>query len=78
MVLLFGYAYFSLMVPDPVTRLAQLGLFCSVFTITMYLSPLADLVPESRFSLALLLLILLGWCVRKCFLVGETAELTAT
>ncbi|XP_070622196.1 sugar transporter SWEET1 isoform X1 [Erythrolamprus reginae] len=44
MVLLFGYAYFSLMVPDPVTRLAQLGLFCSVFTITMYLSPLADLI----------------------------------
>ncbi|XP_039219251.1 sugar transporter SWEET1 [Crotalus tigris] len=43
-VLLFGYAYFSLMVPDPVTRLAQLGLFCSLFTITMYLSPLADLI----------------------------------
>ncbi|XP_060541037.1 sugar transporter SWEET1 isoform X3 [Pantherophis guttatus] len=45
-VLLFGYAYFSLMVPDPTTRLAQLGLFCSLFTITMYLSPLADLIPN--------------------------------
>ncbi|XP_058016620.1 sugar transporter SWEET1 [Ahaetulla prasina] len=43
-VLLFGYAYFSLMVPDPTARLAQLGLFCSLFTITMYLSPLADLI----------------------------------
>ncbi|XP_004714712.1 sugar transporter SWEET1 [Echinops telfairi] len=42
-VLLLGYGYFWLMVPDPVTRLQQLGLFCSVFTISMYLSPLADL-----------------------------------
>lgn len=30
--------------PDPEMRLQHLGLFCSVFTISMYLSPLADLV----------------------------------
>ncbi|XP_063001659.1 sugar transporter SWEET1 [Elgaria multicarinata webbii] len=42
-VLLIGYCYFNLLVPDVPTRLARLGLFCSVFTITMYLSPLADL-----------------------------------
>ncbi|MGH0192050.1 UNVERIFIED_CONTAM: hypothetical protein FKN15_002846 [Acipenser sinensis] len=36
--------YFSVQVPDLSTRLSQLGLFCSVFTISMYLSPLADLV----------------------------------
>ncbi|XP_026581358.1 sugar transporter SWEET1-like, partial [Pseudonaja textilis] len=47
-VLLFGYAYFNLMVPDPTRRLAQLGLFCSLFTITMYLSPLADLIKIVR------------------------------
>ncbi|MBN3276258.1 SWET1 protein, partial [Polyodon spathula] len=35
--------YFSVQVPDLSTRLSQLGLFCSVFTISMYLSPLADL-----------------------------------
>ncbi|NXH10618.1 SWET1 protein, partial [Bucco capensis] len=38
-----GYGYFSLLVPEPRTRLARLGLFCSLFTISMYLSPLADL-----------------------------------
>lgn len=42
-VLLLGYGYFWLLVPDLETRLQQLGLFCSVFTISMYLSPLADL-----------------------------------
>ncbi|KAF7238575.1 Sugar transporter SWEET1, partial [Varanus komodoensis] len=42
-VLLAGYSYFNLLVPDVATRLAHLGLFCSIFTITMYLSPLADL-----------------------------------
>ncbi|XP_008852561.1 sugar transporter SWEET1 isoform X3 [Nannospalax galili] len=41
--LLLGYAYFWLLVPDPEAQLQQLGLFCSVFTISMYLSPLADL-----------------------------------
>uniref|UniRef100_F6UKD7 Sugar transporter SWEET1 n=3 Tax=Monodelphis domestica TaxID=13616 RepID=F6UKD7_MONDO len=42
--LLLGYSYFQLLVPDWTTRLRQLGLFCSIFTITMYLSPLADLI----------------------------------
>ncbi|XP_023069690.1 sugar transporter SWEET1 isoform X11 [Piliocolobus tephrosceles] len=42
-VLLLGYGYFWLLVPNPEARLQQLGLFCSVFTISMYLSPLADL-----------------------------------
>lgn len=41
--LLLGYGYFWLLVPDLEARLQQLGLFCSVFTISMYLSPLADL-----------------------------------
>ncbi|XP_062048386.1 sugar transporter SWEET1 isoform X2 [Lepus europaeus] len=41
--LVLGYAYFWLLVPDPEARLQQLGLFCSVFTISMYVSPLADL-----------------------------------
>ncbi|XP_057649538.1 sugar transporter SWEET1 isoform X2 [Chionomys nivalis] len=43
--LLLGYGYFWLLVPDLEARLQQLGLFCSVFTISMYLSPLADLRP---------------------------------
>ncbi|XP_062961102.1 sugar transporter SWEET1 isoform X3 [Cynocephalus volans] len=42
-VLLLGYSYFWLLVPDLRARLQQLGLLCSVFTISMYLSPLADL-----------------------------------
>ncbi|KAM9243452.1 sugar transporter SWEET1 isoform 1-T1 [Dugong dugon] len=42
-VLLMGCGYFWLMVPDPASRLQQLGLFCSVFTISMYFSPLTDL-----------------------------------
>ncbi|XP_061231200.1 sugar transporter SWEET1 isoform X3 [Neopsephotus bourkii] len=41
-----GYGYFTLVVGDARTRLARLGLFCSAFTISMYLSPLADLVPN--------------------------------
>lgn len=41
--LLLGYAYFRLLVPDPEAQLKQLGLFCSVFTISMYLSPLVDM-----------------------------------
>lgn len=47
-VLLLGYGYFWLLVPDLETRLQQLGLFCSVFTISMYLSPLADLVSRGN------------------------------
>ncbi|XP_060116656.1 sugar transporter SWEET1 [Heteronotia binoei] len=42
-VLLVGYCYFNLLIPDISTRLARLGLFCSLFTISMYLSPLTDL-----------------------------------
>ncbi|XP_001498387.1 sugar transporter SWEET1 isoform X1 [Equus przewalskii] len=42
-VLLLGFGYFWLLVPDLEARLQWLGLFCSVFTISMYLSPLADL-----------------------------------
>ncbi|XP_042297125.1 sugar transporter SWEET1 [Sceloporus undulatus] len=41
--LLVGYCYFSLLIPDVSMRLSRLGLFCSLFTITMYLSPLTDL-----------------------------------
>lgn len=43
-VLVLGSAYFYLWTPDAGVRLNQLGLFCSIFTISMYLSPLADLV----------------------------------
>ncbi|XP_045439286.1 sugar transporter SWEET1 isoform X2 [Pipistrellus kuhlii] len=42
-VLLMGFGYFWVLVPNVEARLQQLGLFCSVFTISMYLSPLADL-----------------------------------
>ncbi|XP_066218396.1 sugar transporter SWEET1 isoform X3 [Saccopteryx leptura] len=42
-VLLLGFGYFWLLVPNIEARLQQLGLFCSVFTISMYLSPLTDL-----------------------------------
>lgn len=43
-VLTLGFCYFNLLTPDVDVRLAHLGLFCSVFTISMYLSPLAALV----------------------------------
>ncbi|XP_024429467.1 sugar transporter SWEET1 isoform X5 [Desmodus rotundus] len=42
-VLLLGFGYFWLLVPSIEVRLQQLGLFCSIFTISMYLSPLTDL-----------------------------------
>ncbi|KAM6999184.1 sugar transporter SWEET1 [Passerculus sandwichensis] len=42
-----GCGYFTILV-DAGTRLAHLGLFCSVFTISMYLSPLADLAKVIR------------------------------
>lgn len=45
-VLLLGFCYLWLVVPDPKARLQQLGLFSSACTISMYLSPLADLVSE--------------------------------
>ncbi|XP_077319945.1 sugar transporter SWEET1 [Lithobates pipiens] len=47
-VLVLGFAYFYLWTPDVGVRLNQLGLFCSVFTISMYLSPLADLAEIIR------------------------------
>lgn len=43
-VLCVGWVYFSMLIPPGQTQLSQLGLACSVFTISMYLSPLADLV----------------------------------
>ncbi|ELW62431.1 Sugar transporter SWEET1 [Tupaia chinensis] len=42
-VLLLGFGYFWLLVPNLEAQLQQLGLFCSVFTISMYISPLVDL-----------------------------------
>uniref|UniRef100_A0A8C4TYJ7 Sugar transporter SWEET1 n=1 Tax=Falco tinnunculus TaxID=100819 RepID=A0A8C4TYJ7_FALTI len=47
-VLAAGYGYFTLLIADTQTRLVRLGLFCSVFTISMYLSPLADLAKIVR------------------------------
>ncbi|KAM3910105.1 sugar transporter SWEET1 isoform 2-T2 [Leptodactylus fuscus] len=47
-VLVLGYIYFYLWIPDVGVRLNQLGLFCSAFTISMYLSPLADLAQIIR------------------------------
>ncbi|NXD58352.1 SWET1 protein, partial [Corvus moneduloides] len=46
-VVVTGYSYFTILV-DTGTRLTHLGLFCSIFTITMYLSPLADLAKVVR------------------------------
>ncbi|XP_068108626.1 sugar transporter SWEET1 isoform X2 [Hyperolius riggenbachi] len=47
-ILVLAFFYFSQLVPDMNDRLNQLGLFCSVFTISMYLSPLADLAQIIR------------------------------
>ncbi|XP_017323677.1 sugar transporter SWEET1 [Ictalurus punctatus] len=47
-VLCVSWVYFSMIVPTGSTQLSQLGLACSVFTITMYLSPLADLLEIIR------------------------------
>ncbi|XP_053559397.1 sugar transporter SWEET1 [Bombina bombina] len=47
-VLFLGYSYFYFQIDDYEIRLNQLGLFCSVFTISMYLSPLADLAQIIR------------------------------
>lgn len=43
-VFFLGFGYLWLLVPNLEAQLQQLGLFCSVFTVSMYLSPLADLV----------------------------------
>ncbi|NXV65395.1 SWET1 protein, partial [Molothrus ater] len=46
-VVVTGCGYFTILV-DTGTRLTHLGLFCSIFTISMYLSPLADLAKVIR------------------------------
>ncbi|XP_033836895.1 sugar transporter SWEET1 [Periophthalmus magnuspinnatus] len=43
-VLAGGWFYFSTFLPEGETRLNQLGLTCSAITVSMYLSPLTDLV----------------------------------
>ncbi|KAK6326869.1 hypothetical protein J4Q44_G00025140 [Coregonus suidteri] len=43
-----GWLYFSVLLPQGESQLAQLGLTCSLFTISMYLSPLADLMKIVR------------------------------
>ncbi|XP_062321986.1 sugar transporter SWEET1 [Osmerus eperlanus] len=47
-VLCGGWLYFSMLLPPGDSQLAQLGLTCSVFTVSMYLSPLTDLVEIVR------------------------------
>lgn len=47
-VLCVGWVYFSMLIPPGQTQLSQLGLACSVFTISMYLSPLSDLLQIVR------------------------------
>nr|XP_047905090.1 sugar transporter SWEET1 [Anser cygnoides] len=43
-----GYGFFTCLTPDEDTRQSYLGLFCSTFTIAMYVSPLADLAKVIR------------------------------
>ncbi|XP_062395120.1 sugar transporter SWEET1 [Sardina pilchardus] len=43
-----GWGYFTVIVSQGDVKLSQLGLVCSVFTISMYLSPLADLLEIIR------------------------------
>ncbi|XP_052000474.1 sugar transporter SWEET1 [Xyrauchen texanus] len=47
-VLCVGWFYFSVVIPPGKAQLSQLGLACSVFTISMYLSPLADILEILR------------------------------
>lgn len=47
-VLFCGYLYFTMFLPEGDTRINQLGLTCSVVTVSMYLSPLTDLVAIVR------------------------------
>lgn len=47
-VLMCGWLYFTAFLTDEKARLSQLGLTCSVITISMYLSPLFDLVYETN------------------------------
>lgn len=46
-VLVCGWCYFTMLLPEGETQLKRLGLICSVVTVSMYLSPLADLVRAS-------------------------------
>lgn len=48
LVLTCGWLYFGMFLPEGDTRLYQLGLTCSVVTVSMYLSPLTDLVEILR------------------------------
>ncbi|XP_042280214.1 sugar transporter SWEET1 [Thunnus maccoyii] len=48
MVLTCAWFYFTTFLPPGDTRLSQLGLTCSVVTVSMYLSPLTDLVEIVR------------------------------
>ncbi|XP_035423396.1 sugar transporter SWEET1 isoform X2 [Cygnus atratus] len=43
-----GYGCFTCLTPDEHTQQSYLGLFCSTFTIAMYVSPLADLAKVIR------------------------------
>nr|XP_019948289.1 PREDICTED: sugar transporter SWEET1 [Paralichthys olivaceus] len=47
-VLVCGWFYFSVFLPKGDTQLSQLGLTCSVVTVSMYMSPLTDLVKIVR------------------------------
>ncbi|XP_074540346.1 sugar transporter SWEET1 [Halichoeres trimaculatus] len=47
-VLACGWFYFTTVLPEGETRLSQLGLTCSVVTVSMYMSPLIDLVEIVR------------------------------
>ncbi|XP_051263163.1 sugar transporter SWEET1 [Dicentrarchus labrax] len=47
-VLTVGWFYFTTFLPEGEARLSQLGLTCSVVTVSMYLSPLTDLVEIVR------------------------------
>ncbi|XP_031709421.1 sugar transporter SWEET1 [Anarrhichthys ocellatus] len=47
-VLTCGWFYFTKFLPEGDSRLSQLGLTCSVITVSMYLSPLTDLVQIVR------------------------------
>ncbi|XP_063343127.1 sugar transporter SWEET1 [Pelmatolapia mariae] len=47
-VLICGWLYFTMFLTDGDIRLSQLGLTCSVVTVSMYLSPLTDLVEIVR------------------------------
>ncbi|XP_064863094.1 sugar transporter SWEET1-like isoform X2 [Oncorhynchus nerka] len=56
-----GWLYFSVVLPQGESQLAQLGLTCSLFTISMYLSPLADLVPNTPGIVTSLIRFFLFW-----------------